>query len=640
MSFLARLYEYAISHGLERDAYLEEQEVEWLLCVKADLSVSLQKLQGPRKGRGFPYHLPIPLKRTSGLVPNFPADNPVYTLGMQFPDEKERADPDWHLKCHDAYIKQIARAAFECGDQDLRLIARALEKHQGTFDKLEGAKDVTSMDCICPATWQKDAFVPVSEKPLVLDWWRENYPKLQKMISGRGICMVTGKEANLARLHPLVSGVDGGKSTGVTLITFNSPSSESWGKKQGDNAQVSVDVAILASKALSRIMSRKSGKRRSVEISKGLHMSFITRKESQETAADFILSLLDPVEDDFSPESKGDGFAPRERRVWTSHQKLFNALAQGALPVSPETSVDLLVTQLRPSSARIEIVRYEEESFGTVADNLKAYFQHLEMYDPWTKSIRSNFTLKTVWPKERGPKKGPVSQGLMDALKIPDKDNSGLRPEMAGAFFLAAIEGKPLPLEVMKLALASAARSARAGRGIHTPIAALLKLCLNREYSRPECHLMDRWRKLDPNFKGVNPMLDTECKIPAYLLGRVLAAAERIQGIAIPSAEGFVVKRLYDGLMKSPGMLMPGVLRDINHHTAKIARSNPRLAGWCRKQIGQILEHLPADQEKAFPRTLDLPSQCLFSLGYQHQRNYYFTKKEDKEEPMAAAVVV
>lgn len=634
MSILRSLYRYAEAHSLDKDAYFKEIEIEWLLCVKQDLSVSLLRIEGPRKGRGVPYHLPIMLTRSSGIQPNFPSDNPLYVLGMKFEEERKRADPDWNIKCHDAYITRMERAAEASGDDDLHLVVKALRKHQGEFYKLPGASDVLKIDWVCPATQEGDSWLPISERPRVRNWWIMNYPIMQRMVAGVGTCMVTGKEAPLARIHPRVTGIEGGKSTGVTLVTWNVKSGESFGNKQGMNAPISVHAAIMASQALSQILSRQSGKRRSIEIEHGLHMAFIPKKEEEEKAAQYVLSLLDPIEDDFLTTQ--DTFAPRDRKVWKSHRALFNATGIGTLPSSPDTAVDILVTQLRSSSARIEVLRFEQESFGDVFDHLKAYFRDLEIYDPWAKEVRSDFTLKTVWPKRvEGAKKEkvfPLTRGLLDALKTDMKDpESGTRPETAAGMFLSAIEGRPLPREIVPLALVAAARSARDGRGIPVPVAALLKIYLNREYRRPESHLRNRWMLQDPNYTEVNAMLNPKCTVTSYVIGRFLAVAERIQEIAIPGVTASVVKRLYDGMSKSPASVMPGVLRDVNHHIHKIKKAKPGLAFWCRKILEDVMALLPAEKDKACPRTLDLQDQVMFGLGYHHQRTDFFVKKESPD---------
>jgi CRISPR-associated protein Csd1 len=639
MSLIDSLYNYGVNHSLQDAAYFEENEIEWFLCVGADESLTLLRKHGPRGDRGQPFHLPIPLKRSSNILPNFPADFPVYVLGLDAPGEnkRKRRQKDWPQRCHKAYLEQIELAAKETGDPSLGLFCAALRRRFPNLaldPKINGV-GVTANDLICPAVMKDGIWTPISEIPSIREWWVTNYPRIQKMWGRIGTCSVMGaKNVRLARIHPLVTGIRGGKSTGVTLVTFNQPSTWSFGATYGQNGSISVDVAILAAKALSRICSQKSGKRRAVEIAKGLHLGFVPQKKDEEEAAEFVLSLLDPVEKDFTTEPEENDFPRREVRVWRAHRNLFGDPRRGLASPIHETPVDFFIIRVRESSSRVEILQHEIGTFGELAGHLRAYFADLETWDSWTNKVRSDFPTKTIWPPhDNGAKdRRPVAQGLLNSLRPKPKDQIP-RPEIAVAFYLSALFGKPVPPEILGLSVAAAARAARKGRGIPAEVSALMKISLNRELRRPGSQLRTRWELLDNRFLGVQPMLDCACMLVSYLLGRILAIAERIQGIAIPNVNSSVIKRCYDGTMRSPASMMPTILSDLNHHIEKIRRAKPGLHVWCHKLIQEVLDKLPADKEKAFPKMLDLPDQCLFNLGYAHQRGELFRKKKEELEP-------
>jgi len=642
MNILESLYRHAKNHSLDDAAYFEENEVEWFLCVGGDGSLTLDRRKGPRGDRGQPFHLPIPLKRSSNILPNFPADFPAYTLGLDAPgdNKRERSNKDWPQRCFKAYLEQLELAAKETGNPDLGLVCSALRRRFPNLADDPGIKDagVKANDLICPAVMKDGAWYPIGMLPDLREWWVKNYPRIQKLISGIGTCSVTGmKNVPLARIHPLVTGVRGGLSTGLTLMTFNKPATWSFGKIRGENASVSADVAILAEKAISRICSQKSGKRRSVEVDNGLYMGFIPQKGDEEDAADFVLSLLDPAERDFVTEPGVNDFALREARVWRAHRNLFGDPRRGLASPAPETPVDFFMIQARPRSARIEFLRREIGTYGELAGHLRSYFADLETWDPWAKKVRSDFPTRTIWPPQNGGRKRedrrPVAQGLINSLREKPKDPVP-RPEITAAFYLAALFGGPIPPEILGLAVAAAVRSARKGRGVPAEVAALMKISLNRELRRPGSHLRVRWESSDNRFLGVQPMLDRECTLVAYLLGRIVAIAERIQEIAIPNVNASVVKRRYDGIMRSPASLMAVLLGDMNHHIAKIQRAKPGLHVWCHKLRQEVLDKLPADKERAFPRALDLSDQALFNLGYAHQRGDLFKKREEEPEPV------
>lgn len=639
MRLLRWLYDYAKAHSLEKEAFFEEMEIEWLLKVGLD-GVSIERLKGPRGNRGIPMHLPIPLKRSSGILANI-ADNPMYVLGMEFkPEEgeKKRSDADWHKKCHEDYIALLERIGLETKDVGIQVVAQVLRQKGAALLREPSIKaaEIESGDTVLPAVMEDGVWQPISERPSLRKWWIEHYPELQKMEIGEGQCMVTGQTAKLARIHPLVRGVRGGRTTGITLVTFNDPSCESFGKTQGANAPISVEAAILASKAFTRIVSAQSGKRRAVEIrdqkDETVYMGFVTRKKEEEVAADFVLSLLDPVETDFETTQ---GFAGKEVRIWKSYRSLFGGPRSGVLPPPQDTPVDMFVAALRSNSSRIEIRREESFTFGETRAHIDRYFQDLSIIDPFKQEVRSDFPLRAIWPKkdDATKKKGPIVHGLMDALR--NKNNGDMPdPKVVTGMYMAAITGAHFPADIVRLSLDAISRNAKdsAYGAVPTECAALLKAWLKRELRRPDSLLFRRFINLDPNFGGITEMLDSKCAIPPYVLGRYLAMAESIQEAAIPGVNASVVKRLFDGVSRTPANHLPGIMRDMNHHFGKLNRTKRGYVIWAQRLVGEILGLLTPDQQKSFPKALDFQEQALFSLGYFHQRTALFTKKEEGGE--------
>lgn len=57
-------------------------------------------------------------------------------------------------------------------------------------------------------------------------------------------CLITGKEAGIARIHPAIKGVMGAQAAGAALVSFNAPAFCSYGHEQGANAPVSEYAAF------------------------------------------------------------------------------------------------------------------------------------------------------------------------------------------------------------------------------------------------------------------------------------------------------------------------------------------------------------------------------------------------------------
>ena len=173
-------------------------------------------------------------------------------------------------------------------------------------------------------------------------------------------------------------------------------------------------------------------------------------------------------------------------------------------------------------------------------------------------------------------------------------------------------ENTPLPA----LLLNAAVERARAERELPYPRAAAIKAALNRTI---------RFRNLsslhpEPEF---TVSLDADRTDPAYRLGRLFAALEKIQEEAQPGINATIRDRYYGAASSTPVTVFTTLLRLKNHHLGKLPV--PRRT-YFEKLLGQI-----ADDLHDFPRQLTLPDQGRFALGYYHQRQAFFTKTTDPQ---------
>ena len=123
-------------------------------------------------------------------------------------------------------------------------------------------------------------------------------------------------------------------------------------------------------------------------------------------------------------------------------------------------------------------------------------------------------------------------------------------------------------------------------------------------------------------------MLDLENHSPAYRLGRLFAALEKIQEEASPGLNATIRERYYGAASSTPVAVFTTLLRLKNHHLAKL--SNRGRAINFERLLGEII-----DGVKAFPVHLSLVEQGRFALGYYHQRHDFFSKPIPSEESTA-----
>jgi CRISPR-associated protein Csd1 len=121
--------------------------------------------------------------------------------------------------------------------------------------------------------------------------------------------------------------------------------------------------------------------------------------------------------------------------------------------------------------------------------------------------------------------------------------------------------------------------------------------------------------------------LDSERPEAAYRLGRLFAALEKTQTDALGSSLTATVRdHFYSSASATPRSVFPRLLRTYQHHLAKLeAGRKVNREKLVQEILGPVVD---------FPAHLDLAGQGLFALGYYHQTQSFFTKREaDAEMP-------
>jgi len=172
------------------------------------------------------------------------------------------------------------------------------------------------------------------------------------------------------------------------------------------------------------------------------------------------------------------------------------------------------------------------------------------------------------------------------------------------------IAGTPYPATLLQAALRRI-RSDTKNR-VKPIRAALLKAYLNR-YAR----IYPQYKQKEVEFS-----LDATQPSIGYQLGRLFATLEKIQEEANPGIGATIRERYYGAACATPVTVFAILLRLKNHHLAKMA-SRGRAVNF-ERLLGEIMSHL-----NDFPSHLDLHEQGRFAIGYYHQRQDFFSKKEE-----------
>lgn len=386
-----------------------------------------------------------------------------------------------------------------------------------------------------------------------------------------GICLVSGEKDRVCELHTAIKGVYGAQVAGANIVSFNLDAFRSFGKKQGLNAPVGYSSMFAYTTALNTLLSKDSTQRMQVGDSSTVFWSSKqTRFES-----DFLFFFDEPKKD--NPD---EGIL----RI----RSLLEAPNTGAYT---EDNGDGLfyVLGLAPNAARIAIRFWQVGTVSDFAGRIRQHFEDLRIVKPPHEP-----EFYSLWR-------------LLVNIAVQDKSEN-IPPNVAGDFMRSILNGTPYP-EILLQTAVRRIKSDSEGR-VKSSRAALIKAFLNRDL---RVHP-------DKKNKEIAMALDTEQPSVGYQLGRLFATLEKIQEEAgNPST---IRERYYGAACSAPVTVFGTLMRLKNHHLAKIENKG-RVINF-ERLLGEITGRF-----NDFPTHLNLREQGRFAIGYYHQRQDFFIKKDE-----------
>ena len=109
-----------------------------------------------------------------------------------------------------------------------------------------------------------------------------------------------------------------------------------------------------------------------------------------------------------------------------------------------------------------------------------------------------------------------------------------------------------------------------------------------------------------------------------YNLGRLFSLLEAAQSAANPGINATIKDKYFNSASATPAIVFPVLLNLAQKHLKKL---DAGLRTYYDKQITTLLSKLG----ESYPPRLSLPQQGSFQLGYYHQTQARFEKKEEKK---------
>lgn len=522
--------------------------------------------------------VPAHVKRASGIAANFLCDNSTYLLGAD-----EKGKPERSTDCFKACAK-LHHTILDGVDSPA---ARALLAYFDSWDPAQAAthpllaeqwKEITgNANLIFGYEAADHSHSFVNDDPAIQNAWQAHYND-RSADSDMGQCLITGKYAPIERTHPNISGVPGAQSSGAALVSFNAPAFCSYGHEQGENAPVSKYAAFAYTTALNRLLADRNHCKHVGDT------TILCWAENAEPVYQDAMSMF---------LFGADGAVGiQESDVQAALKRLSAGQTVPFLEkeLSPDQHFYLL--GLAPNAARLSVRFFLRDTFGSFAQNLQKHAEEMEI----DCSEKEKFRTLPIW--------AVVNETTRTVPGQPAKPS----PQLAGDLLRAVLTGGRYPATLLN----GVTLRIRAEQNVTRGRAAVIKAYYLRNYPT------------ELNKEVYTVSLNETTNVP-YLLGRLFSVLEAVQKAANPGINTTIKDRYFNAACATPGMAFPTLLRLSQKHLRKL---NDGLATYYDNQITELMAQLP---ESGFPARLSLPDQGKFAIGYYHQTQKRFAKKNEEE---------
>ena len=430
----------------------------------------------------------------ASTTPNFMVDKVDYVFGMSGNSKKN--------VYHESFKKRIDEVCSVSKDDGVLAVRSFLSTwNPENSVGLRGWKEMSGIYGKWVAFRLQGDSMFIHERAEVKKLWADFVVK-KKFLQG-----VSFLDGEIHELQPQYAQFKFG--SGASLVSFNEVAYESYGKKKGENAPISVESEFKSSSALKFLLRSKT-----------------QRIRIGDTATVFWAEQASPVETFF-----GQVMNPsvEDRGAAITVQNCLEAVRRGSLPRNLEGDKNLkfYILGFSLNKARLALRFWHVCSVGELMVRFRDHFSNLEME-------RSDRDIQ--FP------------GVWHLLKETARETKNISPVLGGALTRSILTGMNYPQNLFQGVIGRI----RADQRINYLRASILKAVLQRNHK-----------------KEVPMALDTERKEVSYLLGRLFAVFEKAQLDALGKVNATIKDRFFSAASATPASVFPRLLRLSQHHIGK-----------------------------------------------------------------------
>ena len=528
--------------------------------------------------KGRPVTVPMQLKRSgTNPPPYFLCDNALYVLGLENGTVTPRSEKYFQAfsSMNQKFLKNINCTEAIAVSNFLKQWDPSKEENspivQAAFSAGMGRGNLV-FRVSDTSSW-------VLDTKEIINSWDTFYDELLTEHSQSGVCMITGETTNIARIHNSVKGIYASSlaPNGWTLVGVDkgSPAFSSYGKEQGYNSPTGEYAAFAYTTALNHLLSDRDHVWRVGDAT-----VVCWARDGGSAYQNFMGWCC------FGQEPSYDVNDLRQ---------MVRRLCQGEMVTYSQEkldpNMDFYILGLSPNAARLSVRFFLKNTFGGFLKHVQAHYDRLEIVRPAV----DKFETLSLW------------RLLAETVNQNAKDKSPA-PNLAGEVLRAVLSDTRYPATLLN----GVTLRIRAEHEVSRGRAAILKAYYSKN-QHPDVPKEVLTVSLNPDSANV-----------PYNLGRIFSVLEAIQSAANPGINTTIKDKYFNSASATPAIVFPTLLNLAQKHLKK-------LDGGLRTHYDKQLTALLAKLGETYPTRLNLPQQGSFQLGYYHQTQARYEKKEEKE---------
>ena len=570
---LKALYDYYNRCGNLPAPGMEEKEIGFVIVISKEGKFLRFEDCRTDKTIGRVYLVKKHVSRSSAAVANYLYDNSAYVLGYSDKDDSEK-----NQLYFNTFVEKVQSILDRMPDNsDIRTLMNFYAQgREAIHSEVEQdplwediKKNLSKKYSVFSFRIEGDLRILAEKKELM------QTNEGTKNDNSRGLCMVTGVQGELVDTTTATM-IQGSQAT-AKLVAFQVNSGyDSYGKEKCGNAPISHEAEFAYTTALNTMLRRDSRNKFTVG-----NRTFVFWASSNDKAAEQAEeSLFDLL--GYSEEKKDNPNAKIEQV-----RKVFTAIYSFSLSTSLEDRFYIL--GLAPNSARIAVVYWSETPLQDFAGKILRHFDDMEIIDT---------------RKDRKPYMG--IKDILSAVTLGGKQSEAT-PNLPESIIKSIFLGTPYPYTLLSACIRRIRAESGDGNAARITRIAIIKAFLNRQ---------------NVNDKRMEIMLDKRNTNQGYLCGRLFAVLDRIQEDA--NGISSIRERYMNAASSTPSSVFATILNLSSHHLENLSNEGKKV--FYEKLKQEIIDKISSD---GFPAHLDLQDQGRFFVGYYHQRQDIFNKKEE-----------